>query len=99
MFITSFGEQNITYKCCSNFLIHLYPSIYAIVQAIGLLAPNLSLGLIAEGIETPEQEELLLQFGYNIGQGFLFESAIDANQVISILKQGQAYLESHYSMN
>ncbi|MCG6641378.1 hypothetical protein GHT90_18475 [Acinetobacter baumannii] len=45
------------------------------------------------------QEELLLQFGYNIGQGFLFESAIDANQVISILKQGQAYLESHYSMN
>ncbi|MEQ1450995.1 hypothetical protein ABLT96_14850, partial [Acinetobacter lwoffii] len=25
MFITSFGEQNITYKCCSNFLIHLYP--------------------------------------------------------------------------
>ncbi|NAR57486.1 hypothetical protein GPS50_14725 [Acinetobacter haemolyticus] len=24
MFITSFGEQNITYKCCSNFLIHLW---------------------------------------------------------------------------
>ncbi|RSC82827.1 hypothetical protein EGT42_16665 [Acinetobacter haemolyticus] len=24
MFITSFGEQNITYSCCSNFLIHLY---------------------------------------------------------------------------
>ena len=23
MFITSFGEQNITYRCCSNFLIHL----------------------------------------------------------------------------
>ncbi|TCH63555.1 hypothetical protein E0409_09175 [Acinetobacter sp. ANC 4862] len=27
MFITSFGEQNITYKCCSNFLIHLYISL------------------------------------------------------------------------
>lgn len=27
MFITSFGEQNITYKCCSNFLIHLLESI------------------------------------------------------------------------
>ncbi len=27
MFITSFGEQNITYKCCSNFLIHLFPPI------------------------------------------------------------------------
>ncbi|WP_306670667.1 transposase family protein [Acinetobacter sp. YH12021] len=23
MFITSFGEQNITYRCCSNFRIHL----------------------------------------------------------------------------
>ena len=28
MFITSFGEQNITYKCCSNFLIHLSRSGY-----------------------------------------------------------------------
>ena len=28
MFITSFGEQNITYKCCSNFLIHLLSRIY-----------------------------------------------------------------------
>lgn len=27
MFITSFGEQNITYKCCSNFLIHLLQQI------------------------------------------------------------------------
>lgn len=27
MFITSFGEQNITYKCCSNFLIHLCHSL------------------------------------------------------------------------
>ncbi len=27
MFITSFGEQNITYKCCSNFLIHLFNSV------------------------------------------------------------------------
>lgn len=56
------------------------PSIYAIVQAIGLLAPNLSLGLIAEGIETPEQEELLLQFGYNIGQGFYL------NQLLMLIR-------------
>ncbi|MER8256045.1 adenylate/guanylate cyclase domain-containing protein, partial [Acinetobacter nosocomialis] len=27
MFITSFGEQNITYKCCSNFLIHLFTEL------------------------------------------------------------------------
>ncbi|PNN11129.1 hypothetical protein [Acinetobacter sp. FDAARGOS_131] len=34
MFITSFGEQNITYKCCSNFLIHLYNLIMEIKKAI-----------------------------------------------------------------
>ncbi|NAR52412.1 hypothetical protein GPS64_17745 [Acinetobacter haemolyticus] len=28
MFITSFGEQNITYKCCSNFLIHLFTILF-----------------------------------------------------------------------
>ena len=40
MFITSFGEQNITYKCCSNFLIHLcnaflpYSNLTAIQTAL-----------------------------------------------------------------
>ena len=28
MFITSFEEQNITYRSCSNFLIHLYPPFF-----------------------------------------------------------------------
>ncbi|WP_372552437.1 hypothetical protein, partial [Acinetobacter pittii] len=32
MFITSFGEQNITYKCCSNFLIHLSPPMIEAVK-------------------------------------------------------------------
>ncbi|WP_171422364.1 DUF2505 family protein [Acinetobacter wuhouensis] len=31
MFITSFGEQNITYRCCSNFLIHLYTTLHEAV--------------------------------------------------------------------
>lgn len=30
MFITSFEEQSITYRSCSNFRIHLYTSRYAI---------------------------------------------------------------------
>ncbi|MFX5821064.1 hypothetical protein ABTE22_18700, partial [Acinetobacter baumannii] len=42
MFITSFGEQNITYKCCSNFLIHLYISLGATPknQDMSKAAPN-----------------------------------------------------------
>jgi mRNA-degrading endonuclease RelE of RelBE toxin-antitoxin system len=31
MFITSFGEQNITYKCCSNFLIHLSKAVITVI--------------------------------------------------------------------
>ena len=38
MFITSFGEQNITYKCCSNFLIHLSVTYVAyVIYFIALL--------------------------------------------------------------
>ena len=34
MFITSFGEQNITYKCCSNFLIHLFLTLVEVTVFI-----------------------------------------------------------------
>jgi len=36
MFITSFGEQNITYKCCSNFLIHLFTNKYTCEEQVHL---------------------------------------------------------------
>ena len=42
MFITSFGEQNITYKCCSNFLIHL---CFKVVATRGSLTETLDLYL------------------------------------------------------
>ncbi|TNL43782.1 RHS repeat protein [Acinetobacter bereziniae] len=35
MFITSFGEQNITYSCCSNFLIHLSMTSFPSDQSVG----------------------------------------------------------------
>ena len=44
----------------------------AIVQAITTLAPSLSLGIVAEGIETEEQRQLLLRLGCTVGQGPLF---------------------------
>ncbi|NAR88730.1 hypothetical protein GPS45_04020 [Acinetobacter haemolyticus] len=45
MFITSFGEQNITYKCCSNFLIHLCFAALSpkIVETSGLFTNNISI--------------------------------------------------------
>ncbi|GGD45907.1 two-component system response regulator [Aurantiacibacter arachoides] len=46
-----------------------------IVQALIGMAKNLGKEVIAEGIETEEQRQLLLQMGCNYGQGFLFSPA------------------------
>ena len=45
MFITSFGEQNITYKCCSNFLIHLSTHGYECEPQLGVAGYFLDLAV------------------------------------------------------
>ena len=50
----------------------------AIVQAIVVLARNLGMSLVAEGIETPEQLALLLAMECDKGQGFYFAKPMDA---------------------
>lgn len=44
----------------------------AIVSAITSLADRLNIEVIAEGIETPKQRDMLLQLGCNAGQGYMF---------------------------
>jgi EAL domain-containing protein (putative c-di-GMP-specific phosphodiesterase class I) len=44
----------------------------ALVQAILALAKGLELTVVAEGIETPEQRDLLNTMGCALGQGYLF---------------------------
>lgn len=44
----------------------------AVIQAITRLCRELGLSVIAEGIETEEQHQRLLQFGCDQGQGYLF---------------------------
>ena len=52
----------------------------AIVKAIISLAKNLNLGIIAEGVETKEQLEFLVQEGcYNI-QGYYFSKALPVDE-------------------
>ncbi len=47
----------------------------AVVRAIQALADSLGMQVIAEGIETPEQRQLLHDIGCGYGQGFLFSQA------------------------
>lgn len=53
----------------------------SIVKAIIDLGPSLSLKIIAEGVETEQQRQQLLEIGCRYGQGFLFSRAISAEQI------------------
>jgi diguanylate cyclase (GGDEF)-like protein/PAS domain S-box-containing protein len=54
------------------------PKSEAIVRTILLLGKNLNMEVVAEGIESYRQVELLRQLGCNLGQGFLFSHAVDS---------------------
>ncbi len=67
-FIGSINIVNALEKCKShNF-----------VKAFANLAQDLQINLVAEGIETEHQREILKTLGYRIGQGFLFSAPLPA---------------------
>jgi EAL domain-containing protein (putative c-di-GMP-specific phosphodiesterase class I)/GGDEF domain-containing protein len=53
----------------------------AIVSTLIELGRRIDLSVLAEGIETPEQRDVLQAFGCNEGQGFLFGKAVRADKV------------------
>jgi diguanylate cyclase (GGDEF)-like protein/PAS domain S-box-containing protein len=57
----------------------------AIVRSIILMAHELGLKVIAEGIETIEQNDLLIAAGCDFGQGFLFSEAVSSDQFEQLL--------------
>jgi diguanylate cyclase (GGDEF)-like protein/PAS domain S-box-containing protein len=60
-----------------------------LVRAILALATSLSLEVVAEGIETPEQLEFFRANGCNYGQGFLFYRPMPAQAIETLLQTGQ----------
>ena len=61
------------------------------VSAIVALAHSMGFGVVAEGIETRQQYEILVRRGCETGQGYLFSPAV-AEQVLSCFTAGQALL-------
>ncbi|MBU6268440.1 MAG: EAL domain-containing protein [Sphingomonadales bacterium] len=59
----------------------------AIVQAIIRLGSALSIEVIAEGIEAPEQLHLLRESGCDVGQGYLFGKAMPAARIATGLRE------------
>ena len=61
---------------------------YDIVKAIVNLAHSLGLDVIAEGIETKVQLNILRNLGCEYGQGYLFSSPLDNHAALKLMKNG-----------
>jgi diguanylate cyclase (GGDEF)-like protein len=61
--------------------------IAAIVSAVIDLAKSLSINVVAEGVETEEQREMLKRKGCSFGQGYLFGRAAPADEVRAALQK------------
>jgi diguanylate cyclase (GGDEF)-like protein/PAS domain S-box-containing protein len=63
----------------------------AIVNTIIALAAGLGRSVIAEGVETAEQQRVLSELGCQFGQGFLFSKPIDSNSAAELLEIGSSW--------
>ncbi|MCU6669833.1 EAL domain-containing protein [Enterobacteriaceae bacterium H4N4] len=67
-----------------------------IVSAIVALAKTLNLKVVAEGVETPEQQEFLTQLGCNTLQGYLLGKPVSPQTIHAMSHNPQAMLAEQY---
>jgi diguanylate cyclase (GGDEF)-like protein/PAS domain S-box-containing protein len=59
-----------------------------LVRTIVQLGRSIGVGVIAEGVATTEQHQILLDIGCRLGQGFLFSPALPADELEELLARG-----------
>ncbi len=70
------------------------PTNQTIAESIIVMAHKLGLKVIAEGIETDEQRDLLVAAGCDYGQGYLFSQPVPAEQFEQLLGTSRASRDS-----
>lgn len=55
-----------------------------LVRAIAAMAHNLDLPVLAEGVETPEQLEILIEENFDFAQGYLFSTQLTASGMAEV---------------
>ena len=63
----------------------------SIVRTIIAMAESLNLAVIAEGVETEEQQKILLNKGCHVYQGYLFSKPLPIEQFETLLKRFDKY--------
>ncbi|WAM35038.1 EAL domain-containing protein [Caldicellulosiruptor morganii] len=61
----------------------------SIVEGIILMAHKLDLKVVAEGIETKEELDVLRQMGCDSGQGYLFSKPVPKDEIEKLILQGR----------
>ncbi|TAL54108.1 MAG: EAL domain-containing protein, partial [Methylovulum sp.] len=79
-------------KIDQSFIRNLSPNAndLALCEAIIVMAHKLGIKVIAEGIETQEQCDLLTAAGCDYGQGYLFSRPLPAAEFETLLATGQS---------
>ncbi|MFI9321666.1 putative bifunctional diguanylate cyclase/phosphodiesterase [Kitasatospora aureofaciens] len=65
----------------------LSPQQHALVEGITRIADTLGVQVIAEGIEHPDQRDLLAAMGCPLGQGYLFAHPMDGAQARELVRR------------
>ena len=60
----------------------------SLVDSIVALARSLGMGLVAEGVETDAQRQLLIDIGVHLQQGWLYSDAVPLEQLRALLARG-----------
>ena len=76
-------------KIDQSFINNLAPDAtdFALCEAIVVMAHKLGLKVIAEGVETEQQHDLLKQIGCDYAQGYLFSRPVPAADLDELLVQ------------
>ncbi|MEO8418628.1 MAG: EAL domain-containing protein [Methylophilaceae bacterium] len=69
------------------------PDDKAIAHAIIAMAGSLNMQVIAEGIENEQQAQCLLEFGCDLGQGFLISPAVAPDKILALCNRANLILE------
>lgn len=64
----------------------------ALCEALIVMAHKLGLKVVAEGVETPAQQALLVAAGCDYAQGYVFAHAVQASKFVAMARNGLARL-------